>query len=85
MFDKYRHKPVTIDAVQWDGTVEMARALVNICPDVDFFENICLLQVKSSWGTIVVYPKDWLVRSPNGSMCVHKPEVFDSSYAKATK
>lgn len=67
MFQKYKLKPVITEAVQWDGSLGLARILVKM-PGNTFvhYENTNRLEMATAFGGQLVNINDWIVRGVNG-------------------
>lgn len=83
MFDKYKRKPTVAEAVQWDGTIEMARALVNVVgSDLVFYENTREFFLQTPGGRLHIHPNDWILKEIKGGYYPCKPDTFDLLYQK---
>ncbi|WP_233152667.1 hypothetical protein [Mycobacterium sp. NS-7484] len=92
MSDRYRKKPVEIDAVQWDGTAEAAAPIIewahanNVtitynCPDGDACRrDTHVLLVCTLEGAMSALPGDWIVRGIKGEFYPVKPDIFAATY-----
>lgn len=92
MPDRYRKKPVEIDAVQWDGTAEAAAPIIewalanNVtityhCPDDDACRrDTHVLLVRTLEGVMSALPGDWIIRGIAGEFYPCKPSVFEQTY-----
>ena len=84
--NKYRKKPVVIDAVQFDGTEESA---LNIASIEDFkgvidfksgnFDGFYILTLE---GRMYVSPGDYVIRGVQGEYYPCKPDIFEMTYEK---
>lgn len=84
--NKYRKKPVVIDAVQFDGTEESA---INIASIEDFegvidfksgnFDGFYILTLE---GRMHVSPGDYVIRGVQGEYYPCKPDIFEMTYEK---
>lgn len=83
MFDKFKRKPTVVEAVQWDGTIEMARALVNVIgSDLTLYENTKELLLQTHAGSLRILPNDWILKETKGGYYPCKPDTFDLIYQK---
>lgn len=82
MFTKYKKKPLVVNAVQWTGSIIMARELKAECPELDFAENENFMIIKHADGVSKVKAHDWLIRGSDGTLSVCSPENFEDSYIK---
>ena len=82
---KYRKKPVTIDAVQWNGfNLEQVLTLADAVPyerplslDVD---DAHVLLIPTLEGTMRTHCGDWVIRGVNGELYPCKPDIFEKTY-----
>ena len=82
MMDKFRKKPVVIEAMQYDGhnaTAVMAWAKL---PEIseDFTGGI---EIKTLEGTMRADPGDWVIRGVKGELYPCKPDIFAATYEPA--
>lgn len=83
MFGKYKRKPTVVEAVQWDGTIEMARALVNVIgSDLTFYENTKELLLQTHAGSLRILPNDWILKDTKGGYYPCKSDIFALTYQK---
>lgn len=78
----YRKKPVTIEAIPWDGTVYHANDIIKwmgdgflIGPDSDLAIEIPTLE-----GIMKANPGDWIIRGVQGEFYPCKPDIFAATY-----
>lgn len=89
---RYRTKPVVIEAWRWDGSPELAAALVKWAEGFAAAER-APAQVEASWhrgewrllvhtleGTMVASPGDYVVRRLGGEFYFCKPALFEAKY-----
>jgi hypothetical protein len=88
----YRKKPVVVDAVQWDGTAEMAeRILVWIRDEhgeADFLDvpNLTYsISITTLEGEMCVLPNDWVIQGVKGEFYPCKPDIFKATYEEASE
>ena len=79
--EKYRKKPVVIEAVQWTGE--------NIREVLDFMEwrNVAHdatsgLTIHTLEGNLYASPGDWIIKGVQGEFYPCKPEIFEKTYEK---
>lgn len=90
---RFRKKPVEIDAMQYDGTVARATEIIDWalsaggtityhCPD----DGTCdrdshVLAVRTLEGTMTALPGDWIIRGVQGEFYPCKPDIFAETYS----
>ena len=84
MFKQFKKKPVVIDAVQWDGSIEMGRELSKVVNGV-FYENTLMFLIPTLEGDLKVNPNDWVIRGVQGEYYPCKPDIFAATYDRAEK
>lgn len=80
---QYRKKPVVVEAIQWDGTREMAQQLLLI----DGLNGLILpndqgftFKINTLEGRMVVSPGDFLIKGVKGEYYPCKPDIFAQTY-----
>ena len=79
--NKYRKKPVVIEAVQWDGSIDVARRIESWSGDkvhLAYTE----MRIKTLEGEMEVKPTDWVIRGIKGEFYPCKPDIFEATYDK---
>jgi hypothetical protein len=81
MSDKYRKKPVVIDAVQWNGN--------NVDEVMSFIKNVAAynvefgtLDISTLEGTMTASMGDWVIKGVKGEFYPCKPDIFENTYEK---
>ncbi len=90
---KYRKRPVVVNAVRWDGTVEDATVVINwiltqggtaryheadaIVPDMPG------LAIDTLEGTMWANPHDWIIQGIKGEFYPCKSDIFEATYEPA--
>lgn len=78
---KFRKKPVEIEAVQWDVTLDAESAIeamgcrFKIRPDNPDYIIISTLE-----GEMQANPWDWIIKGVAGEFYPCKPEIFEKTY-----
>lgn len=79
---QYRKKPVVIEAIQWDGTIEHAVEIrkwahhqIMVHPD----EPLKLV-VPTLEGQMNISPGDYIVCGVKGEFYAVKPDIFEMTY-----
>ena len=80
MINKYRKKPVIIEAIQWDGK--------NLSEIDDFVGE----SIANKGTTLVIHTlecdmeasiNDYIIKGVNGEFYPCKPDIFDKTYERA--
>lgn len=83
MFKKYRKKPVVIEAVQYDGTVQEIVDFVGIRETEMDEQN--RLYIKTLEGDMLVSHGDYVIKGIQGEFYPCKPDIFEATYEDASK
>jgi predicted HAD superfamily Cof-like phosphohydrolase len=90
---RFRKKPVEIEAVQWDGTAEAATPIIDwalqnnvtitySCPDgAACRRDTHVLLVCTLEGSMAALPGDWIIRGIQGEFYPCKPDIFEATYS----
>ena len=83
---QYKKKPVVIDAIQWDGTEEMA---IEISSEEDFSGMLDFktgkfdgFYIDTLEGRMQVLKDDYVIKGLKGEFYPCKPDIFKLSYDK---
>lgn len=87
---KFRKKPIIIEAMQWDGTMEgyddlqaWARShdlvFVQHSPPKSF-DTLFSVRIKTLEGILYISANDWVIRGVKGELYPCKPDIFEKSY-----
>lgn len=83
---KYRKRPVVIEAVQYDPSTKegLADALrfVTVLTGTNFMKNRHELKVKTLEGWLTISPGDWIIKGVAGEFYPCKPDIFAATYEK---
>lgn len=84
---RWRRKPVEIEAMQWDGSVESAREIFKWAgPQISYHATsdgsrvgmwICGFERYDSYDAS---PGDWIIKDAKGEVCPCKPDIFEQTY-----
>ena len=81
MIKKYRKKPVVIEAIQWDGTIEVAKEID------EFTQHKCVLApvskriyIQTLEGVMEAQVGDFIIKGIKGECYPCKPDVFEMTY-----
>src|SRR3990167_2486754 len=91
---RFRKKPVVIEAMQFDGSVESATAICEWAghdieseePWIDFVvhdsepRDAHDVQVHTLEGDMLVSVNDWVIRGVKGEFYPCKPDIFAATY-----
>lgn len=87
---KYRKKPVVIEAMQWDGTTASATPTINWALDHDVTityycgdecrSDLHVLLVSTLEGAMKAQPGDYIIKGVQGEFYPCKPDIFASTY-----
>jgi hypothetical protein len=81
---KYRKKPVVIDAMPNTGGSENHVALARWMPEVDIdFGPEGEVYIGTLEGTMRADVGDWIIRGVKGEFYPCKPDIFDATYEGA--
>lgn len=86
-----QRKPVTVEAFQFDGTIGVAREILNWGGEVSEFRAVIsagnrrpFIEVPiESGGVVTAGPTDWIIRLENGKYRVLTDEKFLEEYQDA--
>lgn len=85
---KFRKKPVPIEAIQWDGSVRVARQIENWSSDKVRLAYT-VLKVPTLEGEMEAKPGDWIIKEPfateDRKFYPCKPDIFEETYEKVGK
>lgn len=93
MIQKFRKKPVVIEAIQWtndsgnftqildwsSGQVTSASPLVWEQTEKEPIGSFCL-EIKTLEGVMLARLNDWIIKGVNGEFYPCKPDIFEKSY-----
>ena len=83
---KFRKKPITISAMQWDGTVESIDKINSrFGQDVKYYddEDGVYVSCLTLEGELTVSPNDWIIKGIKGEVYPCKPDIFSATYEPA--
>lgn len=85
--DKYRKKPVIIEAVQFINEMkdsvlnEISAKQMNVYPSYD--NGIPVIRIPTLEGEMTASLGDWIIQGVNGELYPCKPDIFEKTYEKA--
>lgn len=81
---KYRKKPVVIEAIEWDETVETFKHLKDNGMESSSYignhMNICDLKISTLEGPLRASKGDYIIKGVNGEFYPCKPDIFMKTY-----
>jgi len=87
---KYRKKPVVVEAMQWDGSIQSAHAIIRwvhagLPPETQvIIDGITdwpgALNVRTLEGVVLAFPGRWIIKGVKGEFSVTKPDIFAQTY-----
>lgn len=78
---KFRKKPVVIEAVQWDG--ENNVEIWEFCPKAELILEPGkpeTLQIPTLEGQTIASVDDWIIKGVKGEFYPCKPDIFEATY-----
>ena len=82
--NKYRKKPVVVEAVQWNGS-NVSEISVFIGTDVNARYVGDTVIIPTLEGDMTASKGDWIIRGVNGEYYPCKPDVFAKTYEPVTE
>lgn len=82
---KYKKKPVVIEAMQFDGSIESAVEIRKWSHHQvsSYSEDTLKLLIPTLEGDMTASPGDYIIRGVKGEYYPCKPDIFDVTYDKA--
>ena len=81
MFQKYRKKPVVIEAVQLTRTnYREITKWITPTPDLNYYLGEPQIIIKTLEGNMVANVGDWIIKGINGEFYPCKPDIFEKTY-----
>lgn len=89
MIQKFKKKPVVIEAIQFNGTPEGAVSLFHwfdipdakFAPNPDFTTGV--INIPTLEGTMTATKDDWVIKGIKGEFYPCKPDIFEATYEPA--
>lgn len=82
MDNKFRKKPVVIEAVQFNGELTSIEALH--IPEVSQQFGSKTVQIPTLEGVMTAQPGDWIIKGVKGEFYPCKPDIFEATYERAS-
>ncbi len=83
MSDKYRKKPVIIEAVQWNGN-NVDEVMGFVKSGVAYNIEFGTIDISTLEGTMAASTGDWIIKGVKDEFYPCKPDIFDSTYEKVS-
>ena len=85
MASRFRKKPVVIEAVKWDNSMEVYHFLYNWTPKpvVSAFHPDESLMIETLEGWLKASRGDWIIKGVKGELYACKPDIFEQTYEPA--
>lgn len=90
MIQKFRKKPVVIEAVQYDGKnrgeIYKFTDGKAVCKDEISKNGVVIhlaLTIDTLEGKMIGLPYDWIIKGVNGEFYPYKPDIFEKTYEPA--
>jgi hypothetical protein len=81
MVQKWRKKPVVIEAVQWLGSNQVE--VISFCKDFARIDIANKLEIITLDGVMNASVNDYIIRGVNGEFYPCKPDIFMKTYESA--
>lgn len=81
MVQKYRKRPVVIEAVQWTGSNE--KEVYDFAGDKYFLTPFRELKIETLEGEMMASVGDFIIKGVNGEFYPCKPDIFEKTYELA--
>lgn len=84
---KFRKKPVVIEAILWDGTIQTLKVLqamgmksIRYSTDDSRRDGISDLEIVTLEGSHCASLGDWIIKGVKGEFYPCKPDIFEQTY-----
>ena len=75
---KYRKKPITIEAIVWEGNINVLRQFVG--PHMPLHQLGDAVGIETLEGVMKAQPGDYIICGSKGEFYPCKPDIFVSTY-----
>ena len=94
---RYTKRPVTIEAIQWDGTQSGATPIIDWILDHDHSAdywapgewdhetNAAYINITTLEGNMIASRDDWIIRGVQGEFYPVKNQIFEETYEPAAE
>ena len=78
----YTKKPITIEAIQWDGDIEKANSFLGEAFGVDwrFCENSNDIVIPTLEGEMICWIGNYLIKGVEGEFYPCRKDIFEKTY-----
>lgn len=82
MIKFYRKKPVVVEAVQWEGTIESAKEINEFTHDdtITLAPVSQVLYIHTLEGVMEAQVGDFIIKGVKGEFYPCKPDIFERTY-----
>lgn len=84
---RYRKKPVVIEAMHWDGAVNTATLIIDWMlangGTARYHDGPSALSIDTLEGTMTAVPGDYVIKGIKGEFYPCKEEIFEATYEPA--
>lgn len=83
--EKFRKKPVVVEAVQWDGkesSIEKIFKFVGKNTGISYSFPDGTLRIPTLEGVMIASSGDWIIKGVNGEFYPCKPDIFEKTYER---
>ncbi len=80
MIQKYIKRPITIEAVQWDG--HNTDEIISFCGPCCIVKDTYLI-IQTLEGNHMAHIGDFIIKGIKGEFYPCKPDIFEKTYVKA--
>lgn len=77
---RFRKKPVVIEAMQFDGSYQSGKAILDWADETVHRSTLIGLSIKTLEGVMGVSAGDWVIRGVQGEFYPCKPDIFEATY-----
>jgi hypothetical protein len=81
---KFRKKPVVIEAIQYEGTVQDVVDFVGLF-NTEMNKEMTKLYIKTLEGDMLVSHGDYVIKGVQGEFYPCKPDIFEATYEKVSE
>lgn len=80
---QYRKKPVVVEAIQWDGSIDSAYDIQEWAKGKIDFSKGRVAEIKTLEGIMTASPNDWIIKGVQGEFYPCKPGIFAETHELA--
>lgn len=81
---RYRKKPIIIEAIQFDGTngKQIVESFINERTNAKYLPVANVISLLTLEGELVANVGDWIIKGVKGEFYPCKPDIFEMTYDK---